>query len=111
MGREETSSSTTRGSVSEGSGDANSGAVSAASGVHRNRVKRGSGFLVQIFRGAVPAANGVSEETRRRKRCGGEFETLVTDGPHMSRPIELEYTTDWDGTRGTIVVEDAWLGE
>ncbi|MFC7131951.1 MULTISPECIES: diphthine--ammonia ligase [Salinibaculum] len=42
---------------------------------------------------------------------GGEFETLVTDGPHMSRPIELDYTTDWDGTRGTIVVEDAWLGE
>jgi len=42
---------------------------------------------------------------------GGEFETLVTDGPHMSRPIELDYTTEWDGTRGTIVVEDAWLGE
>lgn len=40
---------------------------------------------------------------------GGEFETLVTDGPHMERAIELEYDTVWDGTRGTIRVEDAWL--
>jgi len=40
---------------------------------------------------------------------GGEFETLVVDGPHMDRRIELEYSTEWDGTRGTIVVEDAWL--
>ncbi|MBX0321720.1 diphthine--ammonia ligase [Halomicroarcula sp. F13] len=42
---------------------------------------------------------------------GGEFETLVTDGPHMDRRIELEYETEWDGTRGSIVVEDAWLAE
>ncbi|KTG09925.1 ATP-binding protein [Haloprofundus marisrubri] len=42
---------------------------------------------------------------------GGEFETLVTDGPHMSRPIELEYETEWEGTRGRIRVTDAWLGE
>ena len=42
---------------------------------------------------------------------GGEFETLVTDGPHMDRPIELEYETEWDGTRGTLKVEDAWLAE
>ena len=40
---------------------------------------------------------------------GGEFETLVTDGPHMDRGIELEYATEWDGTRGTVVVEDARL--
>jgi uncharacterized protein (TIGR00290 family) len=40
---------------------------------------------------------------------GGEFETLVTDGPHMDRPIELSYETEWDGTRGTLVVEDARL--
>ena len=45
----------------------------------------------------------------RRKRFGGEFETLVTDGPHMDRPIELEYETEWDGTRGTLRIEDAWL--
>jgi ABC transporter with metal-binding/Fe-S-binding domain ATP-binding protein len=41
---------------------------------------------------------------------GGEFETFVTDGPHMSRPVRLEYETEWDGTRGRIHVTDAWLG-
>jgi len=40
---------------------------------------------------------------------GGEYETLVTDGPHMDRPIELEYDVGWDGTRGRIVVRDARL--
>ncbi|MEA5386472.1 diphthine--ammonia ligase [Haloarculaceae archaeon H-GB11] len=42
---------------------------------------------------------------------GGEFETLVTDGPHMSRPIRLSYETHFDGTRGSLEVTDAWLGE
>jgi diphthine-ammonia ligase len=42
---------------------------------------------------------------------GGEFETLVTDGPHMRRPIELDYTTEFDGTRGQLRIEDAWLGD
>jgi len=42
---------------------------------------------------------------------GGEFETLVTDGPHMRRPIELEYDTEFDGMRGAIRITDAWLGE
>ena len=41
---------------------------------------------------------------------GGEFETFVTDGPHMDRPIELSYETEWDGTRGRIRVTDARLG-
>lgn len=41
---------------------------------------------------------------------GGEFETLVTDGPHMSRPIEIDYETDWDGARGTVRITDARLG-
>jgi ABC transporter with metal-binding/Fe-S-binding domain ATP-binding protein len=40
---------------------------------------------------------------------GGEFETFVVDGPHMSRRIELTYDTEWDGSRGRILVEDAWL--
>jgi len=40
---------------------------------------------------------------------GGEFETLVTDGPHMERAIELDYETEWDGTRGTLRIEDARL--
>ncbi|WP_435363291.1 diphthine--ammonia ligase [Haloarchaeobius sp. DYHT-AS-18] len=41
---------------------------------------------------------------------GGEFETFVTDGPHMERPIELEYETVWEGTRGHIEITDAQLG-
>ena len=41
---------------------------------------------------------------------GGEFETLVTDGPHMARPIELEYETEWFGSHGRLRIEDAWLG-
>jgi len=40
---------------------------------------------------------------------GGEFETIVVDGPHMDRRIELETTTVWEGTRGHLVIEDAWL--
>ena len=42
---------------------------------------------------------------------GGEFETLVTDGPHMDRPIRLEYETEWDGDRGSLRIEDARLGD
>jgi diphthine-ammonia ligase len=41
---------------------------------------------------------------------GGEFETLVTDAPHMERPIELEYETEWDGTRGRLRITGARLG-
>ncbi|MFB6110654.1 MAG: diphthine--ammonia ligase [Halodesulfurarchaeum sp.] len=42
---------------------------------------------------------------------GGEFETLVTDGPHMARPIEIEYDTHWDGTRGHLEIESARLAD
>ncbi|MFC5366806.1 diphthine--ammonia ligase [Salinirubrum litoreum] len=42
---------------------------------------------------------------------GGEFETLVTDAPHMSRKLELEYETVWEGTRGYLEITDARLGE
>jgi ABC transporter with metal-binding/Fe-S-binding domain ATP-binding protein len=42
---------------------------------------------------------------------GGEFETLVTDAPHMSRPLELAYETVWEGTRGHLEITDARLGE
>ncbi|WP_299234220.1 diphthine--ammonia ligase [Natronomonas sp.] len=41
---------------------------------------------------------------------GGEFETIVTDGPHMDRPIGLEGSPEFDGVRGTFRVTDAWLG-
>ena len=40
---------------------------------------------------------------------GGEFETLVVDGPHMDRRIALEYEPEWEGTRGRIRVTDARL--
>ncbi|MWG35220.1 diphthine--ammonia ligase [Halomarina oriensis] len=40
---------------------------------------------------------------------GGEFETLVVDGPHMDRRIELESEPVWEGTRGHLRIEDAWL--
>jgi diphthine-ammonia ligase len=42
---------------------------------------------------------------------GGEFETLVTDAPHMTRPIELDYETVWEGDRGHLDITDARLGE
>ncbi|MGZ0745615.1 diphthine--ammonia ligase [Haloparvum sp. AD34] len=42
---------------------------------------------------------------------GGEFETFVTDGPHMDRAIDLEYDTVWDGTRGHLQITDASLAE
>ncbi|SDQ54080.1 diphthine--ammonia ligase [Natronobacterium texcoconense] len=40
---------------------------------------------------------------------GGEFETLVVDGPHMDRRIALEYETEWEGTRGQLRITDARL--
>jgi ABC transporter with metal-binding/Fe-S-binding domain ATP-binding protein len=41
---------------------------------------------------------------------GGEFETLVVDGPHMSERIALTYETAWEGTRGHLRITDARLG-
>ena len=40
---------------------------------------------------------------------GGEFETLVVDGPHMDRRIEFEAGAEWDGTRGRLRITDARL--
>jgi len=40
---------------------------------------------------------------------GGEFETIVVDGPHMDRRLDVEYDTSWDGTRGSIAVTEAAL--
>ena len=40
---------------------------------------------------------------------GGEFETLVVDGPHMDRRIDLTYETVWEGTRGRLRITDAEL--
>ncbi|MFB6133925.1 MAG: diphthine--ammonia ligase [Halanaeroarchaeum sp.] len=41
---------------------------------------------------------------------GGEFETLVTDAPHMDRPLEITGTTRWEGDRGHLEISDAGLG-
>jgi ABC transporter with metal-binding/Fe-S-binding domain ATP-binding protein len=40
---------------------------------------------------------------------GGEFETFVTNGPHMSQRIELEYDTEWNGDSGRVRITDAQL--
>jgi diphthine-ammonia ligase len=40
---------------------------------------------------------------------GGEFETTVTDGPHMSRRITLEFEREWYGTWGRLRITDARL--
>ena len=42
---------------------------------------------------------------------GGEFETFVTNGPHMDRRIELEYDTEWHGDSGRVRITDARLAE
>jgi ABC transporter with metal-binding/Fe-S-binding domain ATP-binding protein len=41
---------------------------------------------------------------------GGEFETLVTDAPHMTRPIEIDGEPVWEGDRGHLRIADARLG-
>ncbi|MFB6206378.1 MAG: ATP-binding protein, partial [Haloglomus sp.] len=40
---------------------------------------------------------------------GGEFETFVVDGPHMTRRITLEGEPVWEGTRGHLRVTRAEL--
>ncbi|OVE84497.1 diphthine--ammonia ligase [Natronolimnobius baerhuensis] len=40
---------------------------------------------------------------------GGEFETLVVDGPHMDQRLGLEYEREWEGTRGRVRITDARL--
>ncbi len=36
---------------------------------------------------------------------GGEYETLVTSGPHMKGAVEFEYDTYWDGVRGHLILK------
>ena len=40
---------------------------------------------------------------------GGEYETLVTNGPHMNRGVEIEYDVFWEQNWGEIRVKNAWL--
>ncbi|GGN85945.1 hypothetical protein [Haloarcula pellucida] len=65
-------------------------------------------FSVDFSRSGSRSALG-ARKPDDEKGTAGEFETLVTDGPHMDRRIELESETEWDGTRGTLQVTDAWL--
>ena len=76
-----------------------------------------AGGLDESWLGRTLDADAFDELERLNERYGvhilgegGEFETLVTDGPHMSRPIELEYETVWEGSRGRLEITDARLG-
>lgn len=42
---------------------------------------------------------------------GGEYETLVIDGPHMSIPIGFDAKAVWTGNRGHLRITNAWLDE
>jgi diphthamide synthase (EF-2-diphthine--ammonia ligase) len=33
---------------------------------------------------------------------GGEYETLVLNGPHMNGKLVVDYQTHWDGVRGHL---------
>ena len=33
---------------------------------------------------------------------GGEYETLVIDGPHMNNCLDIQFTKHWDGVRGHL---------
>jgi uncharacterized protein (TIGR00290 family) len=38
---------------------------------------------------------------------GGEFETIVTSAPWMHQKIQLTFSTDWQQSRGQIIIETA----
>lgn len=40
---------------------------------------------------------------------GGEFETIITSGPHMNGRITFDYETHWFGNRGHIEITDMQL--
>ena len=40
---------------------------------------------------------------------GGEFETFVTNGPHMDQRIELEYDIEWNGDSGRVRITNVRL--
>lgn len=40
---------------------------------------------------------------------GGEYETIVVNGPHMTRPVDYDADIHWDGTRGHLEITDAWI--
>ncbi|OPY28505.1 MAG: ATP-binding region [Methanocella sp. PtaU1.Bin125] len=40
---------------------------------------------------------------------GGEYESMVLNGPHMKRRIRVEYEKEWRVHSGKIVINKAWL--
>jgi ABC transporter with metal-binding/Fe-S-binding domain ATP-binding protein len=40
---------------------------------------------------------------------GGEYETLVLDGPFFQKRLDIRFRREWDGVRGKITVEKAKL--
>lgn len=40
---------------------------------------------------------------------GGEYESFVAYGPHMSRRVCIEYEKEWKRDSGKIIVKKAWL--
>lgn len=40
---------------------------------------------------------------------GGEYESFVAYGPHMSRRVRVEYEKEWKRDSGKIIVKKAWL--
>ncbi len=74
--------------------------------------------LDESWLGRTLDADAVAELERLNERYGvhvlgegGEFETIVTDAPHMDRPIELDGEPSFDGVRGTFDITDARLGD
>jgi ABC transporter with metal-binding/Fe-S-binding domain ATP-binding protein len=64
-----------------------------------------------LSEGALEELVGLSKRTRFNVSGeGGEYETLVVDGPNFGKRLRIkEATTEWDGMRGTYRVEKASL--
>jgi ABC transporter with metal-binding/Fe-S-binding domain ATP-binding protein len=92
------------------------GADMLTAGFEITIIRVAAGGLDESWLGRTLDADALADLAELQERYGvhplgegGEFETLVRDGPHMDRRIELEYETEFDGTRGQLTIEDAWL--
>ncbi|WP_251330753.1 diphthine--ammonia ligase [Haloplanus pelagicus] len=81
-------------------------------------VQVAAGGLDESWLGRRLDADALADLAALNEECGvhplgegGEFETLVTDAPHMRRPIELASEPVWEGTRGYLRITDARLGD
>ena len=71
--------------------------------------------IPKIAKPSVRRSSGMMSEAKAKYGVhilgeGGEYETLVTNGPHMNREIKVEYDVFWRGNWGEIKVKNAWLG-